>query len=112
MLEDELREREPEFRDEEKQELEKDNAGVQEKVYDSNKYISGARRMSNGTVPMNILQFQYPFLVMYTNRDHTGSFFKLPNSISSVMAQFVYKYSVKYCRVTKTKIFYLKFLIK
>jgi len=32
-----------------------------EEIYDSNKYISGARRVQNGTVPMNILQFQYPF---------------------------------------------------
>lgn len=53
-------EREREFRDEEKWKVEKD--GVQEKTYDSNKYISGARRVSNGTVPMNILQFQYPLL--------------------------------------------------
>jgi len=53
--------REREFRDEEKWKVEKDG-GVQEKTYDSNKYISGARRVSNGTVPMNILQFQYPLL--------------------------------------------------
>lgn len=33
----------------------------QEEIYDSNEYISGARRVQNGTVPMDILKFQYPF---------------------------------------------------
>lgn len=32
-----------------------------EEIYNSNEYISGAKRAQNGTVPMNILQFQYPF---------------------------------------------------
>lgn len=62
MLKDELRERVPKFRDEEK-EAESDDIEVQGRAYDSNKYISGARRVTNGTVPINILQFQYPFFV-------------------------------------------------
>lgn len=62
MSEDKLWEHEHEFHDEEKWKAEKDDDGVQEKTYDSNKYVSGARRVSNGTVPMNILQFQYPLL--------------------------------------------------
>lgn len=31
-------------------------------TYDLRKYISEGRRVSNGTVPLNILKFQYPFL--------------------------------------------------
>lgn len=61
-MEDELRERVPEFRDKEK-EAESDDVEAQEETHDSNKYISGARRVTNGTVPINILQFQYPFFV-------------------------------------------------
>lgn len=34
-----------------------------EEIYNSNEYISGAKRAQNGTVPMNILQFQYPFII-------------------------------------------------
>lgn len=60
MLKDELWKHQPEFRDEEKQRAGRDD-GVHEKTYDSNKYVSGAKRVPNGTVPMNILQFQYPF---------------------------------------------------
>ncbi|XP_011859838.1 PREDICTED: uncharacterized protein LOC105557260 isoform X2 [Vollenhovia emeryi] len=37
------------------------DGGVQERFYDSNKYISGARRVPNGTVPINILQFHHSF---------------------------------------------------
>jgi len=33
-----------------------------EKIYDSNEYISAAKRVENGTVPLNILEFQYPFI--------------------------------------------------
>lgn len=34
---------------------------TRERIYDSNEYISGAKRVQNGTVPMNILKLQYPF---------------------------------------------------
>jgi len=37
------------------------NEKEKNELYDSNKYISEAKRVQNGTVPMNILQFQYPF---------------------------------------------------
>jgi len=33
-----------------------------EKIYDSNEYISAAKCVKNGTVPLNILEFQYPFI--------------------------------------------------
>ncbi|XP_011702376.1 PREDICTED: cilia- and flagella-associated protein 44-like [Wasmannia auropunctata] len=61
MLEDESRERQSEFRDEKKQKAERDNDRVNESTYDSNKYISEARRVPNGTVPINILQFHHSF---------------------------------------------------
>lgn len=53
-----------EFRDEKKWEAERNNDGVHEGTYDSNKYISESKRVPNGTVPINILQFQYPFTKM------------------------------------------------
>lgn len=61
MLKDESHERLPKFRDEEEEA--EDDIEVQGRTYDSNKYISGAKRVTNGTVPINILQFQYPFFV-------------------------------------------------
>lgn len=63
MLKDESRESAPKSRNEEKWEARSDDIGVQERAYDSNKYISEAKRVTNGTVPINILQFQYPFFV-------------------------------------------------
>jgi len=64
MPENESWERQSEFRDEKKWEAGRDNSGIHEKIYNSNKYISGARRVPNGTVPINILQFQYPFFII------------------------------------------------
>lgn len=61
MPENGSQEHELEFRDEKKWEAGRNNDGVHESTYDSNKYISEAKRVPNGTVPMNILQFQYPF---------------------------------------------------
>lgn len=54
-----------EFRSKENQKAGKEESdeGVHEEyVYNSNKYISGAKRVQDGTVPMNILEFQYPFI--------------------------------------------------
>jgi len=45
----------------ERREERRNNKG-NEKIYDSNKYISAAKRVENGTVPLNILEFQYPFI--------------------------------------------------
>lgn len=70
MLEDKSHEREPKFRDEERREAGKDNGEVQEKIYDSSEYISRARRVLNGTVPINILQFQYPFFLLYNCKNN------------------------------------------
>lgn len=39
----------------------KNDETIRERIYDSNEYISVAKRVQNGTVPMNILQLQYPF---------------------------------------------------
>lgn len=61
---DEWQKHQPEFHDEKKWNIERDDGRIHEKTYDSNKYVSGARRVMNGTVPMNILQFQYPFFVI------------------------------------------------
>ncbi|XP_070529333.1 cilia- and flagella-associated protein 44 isoform X2 [Cardiocondyla obscurior] len=61
MLEDESRKHEAKFRNEEEHEMKGDDNGVQEKIYDSNAYISGARRVSNGTVPVGILKFHHSF---------------------------------------------------
>lgn len=38
----------------------------EKKDYESDKYISGPRRVQDGTVPMNILSFQYPFNISIT----------------------------------------------
>lgn len=53
-----------EFRNKENQKAEKvesDEEMHEEYIYNSRKYISRAKRVQNGTVPMNILEFQYPF---------------------------------------------------
>lgn len=63
----------PKFRNEGKWEVEADDVEVQGKTYDSNKYISKARRVTNGTVPINILQFQYPFSVVQLLKESLNS---------------------------------------
>jgi len=63
MLKDEWQKHQPDFHDEKKWKVESDDGRIHEETYDSNKYISGAKRVTNGTVPMNILQFQYPSLL-------------------------------------------------
>ncbi|XP_011636228.1 uncharacterized protein LOC105426623 [Pogonomyrmex barbatus] len=45
----------------EERETRRDDDGIHEEIYDSNKYISEAKRVPNGTVPMNILQFHHSF---------------------------------------------------
>lgn len=63
---DESRESELESRsNEENQEAmeERHDERIREMIYDSSEFISGAKRAPDGTVPMNILEFQYPFLI-------------------------------------------------
>lgn len=65
MQEDKSQKRKFEFRNKENQKAEKggsDEEIHEEYIYDSSEYISGAKRVQNGTVPMNILEFQYPFI--------------------------------------------------
>ena len=58
MQKNELRDSGVMLRNEEIEEVEKERND--EEIYDSSKYISEAKRVQNVTVPMNILQFQYP----------------------------------------------------
>lgn len=62
MQKNELRDSGVMLRNEEIEEVEKERND--EEIYDSSKYISEAKRVQNGTVPMNILQFQYPLYYM------------------------------------------------
>lgn len=56
MQEEEIQEGElPNVKDEEIDEEAKDR-----RIYNSNKYISRPKRVQDGTVPINILEFQYP----------------------------------------------------
>ncbi|XP_011056677.1 PREDICTED: cilia- and flagella-associated protein 44, partial [Acromyrmex echinatior] len=49
------------FHDEKEWKGERDDNRIHEETYDSNKYVSGPKRVTNGTVPMNILQFHHSF---------------------------------------------------
>lgn len=62
MQEDKSQERQFEFRNEENQKAGKEENDERIQEYNSNEYISRAKRVQNGTVPMNILEFQYPFI--------------------------------------------------
>ncbi|XP_070154334.1 cilia- and flagella-associated protein 44 isoform X2 [Polyergus mexicanus] len=59
MQEDKSQERQFEFRNKENQEAGKGEN--EEYIYNSNEYISKAKRVKNGTVPMNILEFHHSF---------------------------------------------------
>ncbi|XP_050459151.1 cilia- and flagella-associated protein 44 isoform X5 [Cataglyphis hispanica] len=61
MQEDKSQERQFEFRNEENQKVEKGENDERIQEYDSNEYISRAKRVQNGTVPMNILEFHHSF---------------------------------------------------
>lgn len=52
-------------RDRRKADNERNNEGTHGRIYDSDKYISEGRRVPSGTVPLNILTFQYPFYCVY-----------------------------------------------
>ncbi|XP_018302310.1 uncharacterized protein [Mycetomoellerius zeteki] len=67
---DEWQKHQPEFHDEKKWNIERDDGRIHEKTYDSNKYVSGARRVMNGTVPMNILQFHADGLLLVSQGGH------------------------------------------
>lgn len=62
MQEEESRERKLDLLNVENQEIGKGakDRGVYEEIHNSKKYISGPKRVQDGTVPMNILEFQYP----------------------------------------------------
>ncbi|XP_014472910.1 PREDICTED: cilia- and flagella-associated protein 44 [Dinoponera quadriceps] len=44
-----------------KEETQENNERIRREIYDSNEYISGAKRVQNGTVPLNILEFNHSF---------------------------------------------------
>lgn len=65
MQEDMSQERKFVFQSKEFQKAEKgesDEEIHEECIYNSSEYISRAKRVQDGTVPINILEFQYPFV--------------------------------------------------
>ncbi|KYN07248.1 WD repeat-containing protein 52 [Cyphomyrmex costatus] len=62
MSRDEWQKHQLNFDDEKKWKVERNDGTIMhEKTYDSNKYISGARHVINGTVPMNILHHSFSY---------------------------------------------------
>lgn len=91
MQEDKSQEREFEFRNEENQEAGKgENDERINEEYNSNEYISRAKRVQNGTVPMNILEFQYPF---YICSDYYRLFFLFKSYCAMANVQYQKKIS-------------------
>ncbi|XP_050459149.1 cilia- and flagella-associated protein 44 isoform X3 [Cataglyphis hispanica] len=72
MQEDKSQERQFEFRNEENQKVEKGENDERIQEYDSNEYISRAKRVQNGTVPMNILEF-HSTNKLWFRRGYTGA---------------------------------------
>ncbi|KYN22810.1 WD repeat-containing protein 52 [Trachymyrmex cornetzi] len=61
MSKDEWQKHQSKFHDEKKWKVKKDDGRIHEETYDSNKYVSGAKRVMNGTVPMNILHHSFSY---------------------------------------------------
>ena len=82
-------EREFEFRNKENQTTEKngknEDGRIHEEIYNSYKYISVAKRVQNGTVPINILEFQYPFMFLSFLFNDQGDDSKTLFSVSIIL---------------------------
>lgn len=63
---------------------------IHEEIYDSTEYISAPKRVQDGTVPMNILNFQYPFNFIYNIYMCIYTYTRTYNSLHNICKSFIF----------------------